>query len=763
MGGMLHRVTLRFRILAVIVALACGSVMVLAGLHQLGFRTWLQAESLARLELTGTLYAEGVGAVFDMMQEDAAENARFPSVGAIVRAYAEAGGMDPAMGGDATAQSEERLAAVFAVFLRTRPHYTQIRLIGRADDWRELVRVDRGPDGPQIMPAEMLQSKGHRDYLDGIARMGVRSSYFSNVDYNLDFGESDGTVTIRVVQPVLDDAGDLFGAIVINADYEAMLQGAAPDLPKGLAVTIIDHDGAYMTFSDDRPPPVLRFRDDPGWTLPRDWELANQRPGEQRSGIVGDQAYASVPILREKAGSPHWLNVVTRMPAAALFAPARQQLLRDGATSLALLLVVGLLAVLFARRLTRPLTALDKAVRARGSRGERIDYEIRSEDEVGTLARSFMEMTDDLIRESARLEALLNSASEGIIIIGADGIISEVNPALARMFRHDRDDLVGAPLTMLMPPEERADHQSHVAQAAALGRAPAMKPLRVVWGQRKDGSRFPLEVSLGRARYDGQVHFIGVVHDNSFKHEVERQREVLIDALQRSNTELDQFAYVASHDLRAPLRVIDNASRWLEEDLEPHLTEDTRESLDMLRNRVQRMERLLDDLLEHSRIGRVDTPAVMVRGDRMMEDLRALVAIPEGFTLEVSPAFADIELPSAPIETVLLNLVSNAFKHHDRDTGLVRVEVEQRPGAFVFRVEDDGPGIPEEFQSKVFELFQTLRPRDQVESSGMGLAMVRKYVDLAGGEISIRSDGERGTTFVLIWPRTNLTVKEAAA
>lgn len=232
----------------------------------------------------------------------------------------------------------------------------------------------------------------------------------------------------------------------------------------------------------------------------------------------------------------------------------------------------------------------------------------------------------------------------------------------------------------------------------------------------------------------------------------EAETAALVAALRRSNEELDKYAFVASHDLKAPLRVIDNVSSWLEEDLEAVLTDDTRDSLAMLRNRVRRMERLLDDLLIHSRIGRTEESAERISGTELAATLRDLVDLPPAMQLQISPRFSGIEVPNMPITTILLNLVSNAIKHHDRPDGRVTLDVRETGAGYEFTVTDDGPGIPPEYHARIFEMFQTLRPRDEVDGSGLGLAIVRKHAEVAGGRIEVASDGGRGTRFTLFWP-----------
>jgi len=245
-----------------------------------------------------------------------------------------------------------------------------------------------------------------------------------------------------------------------------------------------------------------------------------------------------------------------------------------------------------------------------------------------------------------------------------------------------------------------------------------------------------------RARIDGAIRLA-------------RLRRDAYKRIQAVNKELQEFAYAASHDLKAPLRVIDNASRWLEEDLEGQLQEGTREHMRLLRSRVARMEKLLDDLLQYSRIGRVTDARFTetVSGQELIDDLIAMIAPPDGFEVRTGPGFADIRVCRMPLQHVLMNLIGNAIKHHHKKTGRVEVTVEDSGDLYAFAVKDDGPGIPERFHEQIFEMFQTLKPRDQVEGSGMGLAMVRKYVALYGGTIHLDSKEGQGSTFRFTWPR----------
>src|SRR5258706_6099765 len=230
------------------------------------------------------------------------------------------------------------------------------------------------------------------------------------------------------------------------------------------------------------------------------------------------------------------------------------------------------------------------------------------------------------------------------------------------------------------------------------------------------------------------------------------------------NRELEEFAYAASHDLKAPLRVIDNASKWLEEDLQQHLTDETRENMNLLRGRIGRMEKLLDDLLEYSRIGRsVDERyAEIVTGDVLIANILELLSPPQGFTMKVSPSLAGIRVRRMPLQQILMNLMGNAIKHHDKKKGCIEVTGEDCATHHVFSVKDDGPGIPAQFHEQIFKMFQTLKPRDQVEGSGMGLAMARKNIEVYGGTMNLESSEGKGSLFRFTWPKQQ-QIRETAA
>ncbi len=224
--------------------------------------------------------------------------------------------------------------------------------------------------------------------------------------------------------------------------------------------------------------------------------------------------------------------------------------------------------------------------------------------------------------------------------------------------------------------------------------------------------------------------------------------------LRRSNGDLERFAYAASHDLKSPLKAVASLAGWLEEDLGESVSPESRKHFDLLRQRVGRMERLLDDLLLYSRAGRVREAVGEIAVAELFADAVGLVNVPPGFTVTLAPGSLDrVTTAITPVRTILTNLVSNAIKHHDRQAGTVVVSVEEVAGEYRFAVADDGPGIPPEFRERIWDMFQTLRPRDQVEGSGMGLAMVRRLTVFYGGSAEVERREPRGSTFRVALPK----------
>lgn len=250
---------------------------------------------------------------------------------------------------------------------------------------------------------------------------------------------------------------------------------------------------------------------------------------------------------------------------------------------------------------------------------------------------------------------------------------------------------------------------------------------------------------------------IGVLYDgfNNMLSQIQMRQQ----DLERSNRDLDQFAYVASHDLKAPLRAIATLSGWIEEDLDAQLSDTSREQMQLLRSRVQRMDALIEGVLRYSRVGRMGTEGESVDVAELLRDLVEMLDPPEGFRVEIAEGMPTMLTKRLRLSQVFSNLINNAIKYHHRSEGrivvsavLLETDGEVEPPAYRFAVADDGPGIPPQHHEKVFMMFQTLQPRDEVESTGLGLSLVKKLVEEEGGRVTLDSDLGQGATFLFTWP-----------
>jgi signal transduction histidine kinase len=405
--------------------------------------------------------------------------------------------------------------------------------------------------------------------------------------------------------------------------------------------------------------------------------------------------------------------------------------------SIAMLLSVGTLIVLGTISV---LVARHKAVLARASE------------------KKLLPVLQSLRVTQARLESTLEAGSVGTWTwdIVSDRLIAD--EFTARMFSvaasAAAEGLPAAAYLQVVHDEDRAD-VADALEHAITSRGPYDIEYRV---RQRDGALRWLQ-ARGRVESNaaGQAsHFHGAVIDITDRKLSELSLRNNNQQLKRSNRDLEDFAYIASHDLKTPLGGIKSAALWLEEDLHD-LSDESRKLLGLMRSRINRMEKLLDDLLTYSRVGRTDTAATEAKLADIFASIIEVLNPPVHIQVRVEGELPVTVTASAQLEQVLRNLINNAIKHHDKQNGEV-VLSGKCVGDFVeFVVRDDGPGILPQFHDKIFQLFQTLKRRDEVEGSGMGLALVKKLVEQQNSCITVHSQGNgTGSEFRFQWPTVPL-------
>jgi signal transduction histidine kinase len=222
--------------------------------------------------------------------------------------------------------------------------------------------------------------------------------------------------------------------------------------------------------------------------------------------------------------------------------------------------------------------------------------------------------------------------------------------------------------------------------------------------------------------------------------------------LKKKNNELDQFAYVVSHDLKAPLRGISNIISWLEEDHEKDLVPEIKSNLELIKGRTLRLENMINGLLEYARVGRLTPVLEEVDTSQLLNELVEIL-VPKSFDVLIEGNMPVLYTQKIHIEQVFSNLISNAVKYNDKLHGKIVIKVTEYSQYYEFSVTDNGPGIEPEYFEKIFQVFQTLKERDAFESTGVGLAIVKKILDDYNAEIKVRNEGFGGVTFTFTWPK----------
>ncbi len=224
--------------------------------------------------------------------------------------------------------------------------------------------------------------------------------------------------------------------------------------------------------------------------------------------------------------------------------------------------------------------------------------------------------------------------------------------------------------------------------------------------------------------------------------------------IEQANRELTDFAYVVSHDLKAPLRGIASLAGWLSTDYAGKIGAEGQEQLGLMVGRVKRMNALIDGILTYSRAGRSREARVEMDLAKLVPNVIDLLAVPPHILVEVTGPMPRVMIEPTKAQQVFQNLLSNAIKYMDKPQGVVRVGCEADGEEFWrFSVSDNGPGIEEKYFEKVFQLFQTLAPRDSVEGTGVGLALVKKIVETEGGRVWLESTPGEGTAFHFTLPQ----------
>lgn len=896
-----RRMTLSMSLLVITTAV----VIAVLGYYSL-YATIVPA-SLHELELQNERLAAVIETEVRATRADILVAAQVPAVAGVFRARA-AGGKDPS---DGTPERlwRERLGAVLLGYLNVKPGYLQFRLLDGGPDGRELVRVERPKyGGPiRVVPDDELQAKGGRPYFGATMGLPNGEVAISDFELNVEHGklQEPHTPVLRMSTPFyLDPSGPPIGMLIVNIGMDRALDRLRATNSPDNANYFVNATGGIL-IHPERTAEFAFDLGDPTTLKDLEPDLAKlMDPSGSRKGIVltsdGTRKGAAVTPAPLLSGPLIYIIKTRRYeamlaPMVALAAP----IIAGGAIATIFAIAI---VVLFGLRVSKPLREITAAIDRFVDSGEAMPP-IVAGGEVGDLARAFEEMIQDIRRKNLalteeihlrrqgeseltrrgeavaraedRFRRVVESAPSGIIAIDKAGCIVFANPKIEQMFGYTQDMLLGKPIEILVPARYREHHPGMRAHYAANPETRAMGEGRDLYGVRRDGSEFPVEIGLNpmetvdgpqvlgivldiserkraedkfrlavescpsgmvmvdargkilmvnaeteklfgypRAELIGQsieilvperfrgnhpgfrdsyaqspeprsmgtgrdlhgkrkdgtefpveiglnpietregLQVLGVIVDITERKKAEEAIAQYTEDLKRSNEELEQFAYVASHDLQEPLRMVASYTALLSERYKGQLDEKADKYIYYAVDGAKRMKLLIDDLLTYSRVDRQGKPFEAVDADSVVA---SVIHSLKNHLAEVNGRITADPLPVVFADEVQLvqtfqNLISNGLKFHGESPPAIHVSATIDDTMAQFSVRDNGIGIEEKYAARIFQMFQRLHSRSAYSGNGIGLAVVKKIIERHGGRIWFESKLHEGTTFYFTLP-----------
>ncbi len=358
-----------------------------------------------------------------------------------------------------------------------------------------------------------------------------------------------------------------------------------------------------------------------------------------------------------------------------------------------------------------------------------------------------------LVEEEIRkLKVIADNANYGITISDINGEIQYINKYYSKIHGYEPESIIGKNSSIFHNQEQLTHIAAINKELFDNGSFNAVE----LWHTHKDGTVFPMLMnSVLIHDTEGSQKFIAAsAIDVTDRKKSEKIQKELLQELEDVNSELQNFAYVVSHDLKAPLRAISALANWISTDYEDVFNQEGKEQLRLLINRVKRMHDLIDGILEYSRVGRIKEEKIEIDLNSLLNEVIDAIAPPANIKITIKNKLPLVIFERNRITQVFQNLLSNAIKFMDKPRGEISVSCEGEKNFWKFSIIDNGPGIDEKHFLKIFKIFQTLHPRDEFESTGIGLTLIKKIINMYGGQIWLESTLGKGTSFYFTLPKT---------
>jgi len=353
-------------------------------------------------------------------------------------------------------------------------------------------------------------------------------------------------------------------------------------------------------------------------------------------------------------------------------------------------------------------------------------------------------------KELRKLSLVASKTDSAVIITDSAFRINWSNDAFSRLTGYTATEVAGrTPGDFLYTESTDQDLVNYMNRRLTTGKTFSGE----LEEMRKNGQTFWAQFTATPIKNDdGSIkEYIFLQNDITQRKQSEEKIKTYLRDLEITNKELDEFAYIVSHDLKAPLHAISNLTEWIEEDMQGKFSEDTSANFNIIKSRVSRMEDLINGLLAFARANHKKGEKTSVDLNNYIQEIIELCPIPENCTIAFPASLPVLFGDKIKFQQIFINLISNAIKYNDKTEVNITISAEEKENEWVISVKDNGPGIDPRFHDKVFVIFQTLNPRDTVESTGVGLAIVKKIIEEEGGKIWIETVTGQGADFRFTW------------
>ncbi len=555
---------------------------------------------------------------------------------------------------------EESLKVVFMQTLAANPKYFKVRYVELSEDQgqphaKERIVVRRDKDGIVILLENELQEKTHREYIQNALSLNQDQVLLSKLSLNREYGiiSEPRKATLRAVAPIFFN-DRITGFIIISMDLTSLFQSVKKLIEEEHAFYVVDNQGYYLFHPENQKSFSFEYPEHEQYKIQNDFPqsetLLTNFDDRKVITVSSENPFAILrkPLLFDSLSSKRYINLILMEPYGNIEAASHVLTRYLISTGIIVALVVVIISILLLQRLSKPVQQLLKNIRQFGKSQELNELPIERQDEIGTLARHFQEMSHNIKRQTALL-------SQEVLV-----------------------------------------------------RRLAEKTLRV------------------------------------------RELE-----LKRSNSELEKFAYVASHDLQEPLRKVQAFGDRLQERAKDQLDEKSLDYLQRMKSAARRMSSLIDDLLAFSRVTTKGREFSQCSLNKILDDVLSdlEIAIEKSDTQIERKTLPDIYADKMQIRQLLQNLIGNAIKFRQPEgQHQVKIWSERKDDKHHIHIKDNGIGFDEKYADRIFEVFQRLHARNQYEGTGIGLAICRKIVERHNGNIIVHSSPNKGAEFIITLP-----------